>query len=477
MTREEAIKQVRVALERLKSNFSKTAWWTGTGEAFETLIPELKPDDETTRNEILAYIGSKTDIDLETHNRWCSYLEKQKEQKPCEDSGTDGDIMQYIEEGEKRGIKEVISFPEKYGLQKEQKPTAEKTRKPKFSVGDKIRYFGTEYEITGIEGVSDGYMYNVLDISPNPDNNSLYRVHSSREPRMEKIAEQKPEVKAGDDETEVQKEGDDRSFILDLLEEEMRRCKKNQEGARRSRRIHSAMDWVKSMHTENAADEEDEKVRKWLLEYFYLHRDDMRGASVTSMEILSFLDNHPGKDGACDVDEFSLTLRNCLSADSELTDEQADTFARAYGEDLYKVAIGEMKSGADKYDIEEYRKETEFDPQPGERFWVRCKTDKSENYWFDKGEERPAYAAPGKGAYRVCFDKDGGKDSPGIWYLDKEWLFHDFDIVDEVNDKPVEQWPNLSNCKHDCRTCFARCFYRKEQNPELWKRITGNELD
>ena len=78
MTREEAIKQVRVALERLKSNFSKTAWWTGTGEAFETLIPELKPDDETTRNEILAYIGSKTDIDLETHNRWCSYLEKQK---------------------------------------------------------------------------------------------------------------------------------------------------------------------------------------------------------------------------------------------------------------------------------------------------------------------------------------------------------------------------------------------------------------
>ena len=47
-----------------------------------------------------------------------------KEQKRCKDSGTDGDIMQYIEEGEKRGIKEVISFPEKYGLQKKQKPTS-----------------------------------------------------------------------------------------------------------------------------------------------------------------------------------------------------------------------------------------------------------------------------------------------------------------------------------------------------------------
>ena len=468
MTREEAIKQVRVALERLKSNFSKTAWWTGTGEAFETLIPELKPDDETTRNEILAYIGSKTDIDLETHNRWCSYLEKQKydRMKPVYDAresfesalekawndyhngyeNVDKLEDDYVECAHAKGFREGylfgiekqkeqiphtdfvvkphkgddanpydmrVSEAQEYAVKrgfnipfndgevyvderhmtqtignvlrwadehpKEQKPTAEKTRKPKFGVGEKIRYCGTEYEITGIEVVSDGYMYNVLDISPNPDNNSLYGLHSSREPRMEKIAEQKPEVKTGDDETEAQKEGDDRSFILDLLEDQLRYCKKNREGARRSRRIHSAMDWIKSV------------------------------------------------DGKCD--------------------------------------------------IEEDRKETEFDPQPGERFWVRCKTDKSENYWFDKGEERPAYAAPGKGAYRVCFDKDGDKDSPGIWYLDKEWLFHDFDIVDEVNDKPVEQWPNLSNCKHDCRTCFARCFYRKEQNPELWKRITGNEVD
>ena len=59
----------------------------------------------------------------------------------------------------------------------------------------------------------------------------------------------------------------------------------------------------------------------------------------------------------CDVDEFSLTLRNCLSADSELTKEQADTFARAYGEDLYKVALGEIKTGLDRYDIAEYKED------------------------------------------------------------------------------------------------------------------------
>lgn len=31
-------------------------------------------------------------------------------------------------------------------------------------------------------------------------------------------------------------------------------------------------------------------------------------------------------------------------------------------------------------------------------------------------------------------------------------------------EKQIVQWPNLSNCKHDCKTCFAKCIYRKEQN-------------
>lgn len=29
------------------------------------------------------------------------------------------------------------------------------------------------------------------------------------------------------------------------------------------------------------------------------------------------------------------------------------------------------------------------------------------------------------------------------------------------------EWPNLSNCKHDCKSCFANCLYRKEENPDL----------
>ena len=29
------------------------------------------------------------------------------------------------------------------------------------------------------------------------------------------------------------------------------------------------------------------------------------------------------------------------------------------------------------------------------------------------------------------------------------------------------KWPNLTNCKRNCKTCFAKCFYRKENNPDM----------
>lgn len=78
-------KKYKEALERARmyrDNAKAVEDYTAVAR-YENIFPELKPDDETTRNEILAYIGSKLDINLETHNRWCSYLEKQKEQKPA----------------------------------------------------------------------------------------------------------------------------------------------------------------------------------------------------------------------------------------------------------------------------------------------------------------------------------------------------------------------------------------------------------
>lgn len=46
----------------------------------------------------------------------------------------------------------------------------------------------------------------------------------------------------------------------------------------------------------------------------------------------------------------------------------------------------------------------------------------------------------------------------------------------ENKQKPVMQWPNLSNCKRDCKTCFARCLYRKEQNKEQQPEVVLDKL-
>lgn len=117
-------------------------------DVVEFIFPQLaESEDERIRKVIkLALIASEEELSAfySTHNitrKECTdWLERQKEQKPCEDSGTDGDIMQYIEEGEKRGIKEVISFPEKYGLQKEQKPM-ERSKEYADCISLIIKYF------------------------------------------------------------------------------------------------------------------------------------------------------------------------------------------------------------------------------------------------------------------------------------------------------------------------------------------------
>ena len=63
------------------------------------------------------------------------------------------------------------------------------------------------------------------------------------------------------------------------------------------------------------------------------------------------------KEQATLKDKFAFTLRNCLMADSELTEKQADIFTDAYAEDLYKVAVGKLDPSIDEEDLEEYLNE------------------------------------------------------------------------------------------------------------------------
>lgn len=129
----------------------------------EEIFPELREsEEETTRKELLDFVRSFwTDHKekLPQASRWVSYLEKQKEQKQAEGSGTDGDIMQYIEEGEKRGIKEVISFPERYGLQKEQK--SEEWSKEDENKIESIKYLITTGHFTNTSTIQT--IWNILD--------------------------------------------------------------------------------------------------------------------------------------------------------------------------------------------------------------------------------------------------------------------------------------------------------------------------
>lgn len=49
----------------------------------------------------------------------------------------------------------------------------------------------------------------------------------------------------------------------------------------------------------------------------------------------------------------------------------------------------------------------------------------------------------------------------------------------EKQKKSVESWPNLSNCKHDCKSCMGKCFYRKEpyQKPVEWTEEEKARID
>ena len=383
MTREEALKAAREIHGWLMTEWEK--------EALETLIPELKEsEDERIIKTLQEYVKSRNwNLGGPTQDEVLAWLEKQKEKTV--------EIDEIIRKARSEGRQEVIDNPEYYQLIK-----PEEMQKP----GDNE----TEVQKAYREGMNAGRK----EVFDHPE---YYGLQLRRMYDYE-TGERNPEWSEKDEKT-----------INELCDIIVSNAKNGYLGGCYAPDL---IEKLKSLHHQPKQEwsEEDEKVRKWLLEYFYLHRDDLRGASVTSMEVLSFLDKHPGNGKACDVDEFSLTLRNCLSADSELTDEQADTFARAYGEDLYKVAIGEMKSGADRYDIEEYRNETKFDPKPGEKFWVRCKTNKTENLWFDKDDERPAYAVNANGiiTYIVHIKKDGTGNCGS--YQDKEKFLETFDILE-----------------------------------------------
>jgi hypothetical protein len=450
MTREEALKVANEMHQWVKTDREK--------EALETLIPELKEsEDERIIKTLQEYVKSRNwNLGGPTQDEVLAWLKKKKydRMKPIYDARESFEsALEKAWNDYHNGYENVDKLEDDY---------VECAHAKGFREG---YLFGIEKQkpIIGIDQLKS-LMLQYLQEAANEKDDSDIEADTDKWARkiLGYDLEQKP-VWSEEDEAHVE-------FILESLEDQIRFCKKDAEGANYAKQIRTAQNWLKALHerfniqpkpecdneTEvqkayNAGrkevfdhpeyyglqlrrmydyetgkknpewseedkqwlsevyfaidhsmysederqamkkyidnlrsqtkpkqerNEEDEKVRKWLLEYFYLHRDDLRGASVTSMEILSFLENHPWK-GEEDIDE------------------------------------------------------SEFNPKPGEKFWVRCKTNKTVNLWFDKDDERPAYAVTdpsGIITYIVHIKKDGTGNC--VSYQNKEKFLETFDILE-----------------------------------------------
>jgi hypothetical protein len=128
MTREEAIKEVRLVLERLKSNLHNAVWENSAREALEALIPELKEsEDERIVKTLQEYVKSRNwNLGGPTQDEVLAWLEKQK---VClaDNSRIRKELIFFLKEEIPQcsikehadKLKEFVSYLEK---QKEQKP-------------------------------------------------------------------------------------------------------------------------------------------------------------------------------------------------------------------------------------------------------------------------------------------------------------------------------------------------------------------
>ena len=264
MTREEAIKVANEMYGWVKTDRER--------EALETLVPELaESEDERVRKELIFFLkGEIPQCSIKEHadklKEFVSYLEKQKEQKSLNISAAsewlrkhicnyinseynefhkcieyDGSIdkeslvndfekaMQkednhdgkkwiyeddYHKDMERSfndGKDEVLENPEKYGLQK----PAEWSKEDDFKLGALITDIETRSGLT--EAIKIKYVSFLKSLRPQP----------KREWSEEDEAHRK--------------------FILESLEDQIRFCKKNAEGAYYAKQIRTAQNWLNDL--------------------------------------------------------------------------------------------------------------------------------------------------------------------------------------------------------------------------------------
>lgn len=62
-------------------------------------------------------------------------------------------------------------------------------------------------------------------------------------------------------------------------------------------------------------------------------------------------------------------------------------------------------------------------------------------------------------AFKKFFDKWDKDEHPELKYTSKP-------ETNYSSDGTFNGWPSFTNCMRNCKKCFAKCLYRKEENPE-----------
>ena len=484
MDREEAIKVASEMYGWLKTDREK--------EALETLIPELKEsEDERIRQGLIrlmtvagveAYLVSSTGIKKETY---LAYLEKQNPSfRQIHDSaiwdnglrtGVELDLNQLEKQKEEAGYEEipVESTPEyKLGFkagkesekQKEQKPS------PKFKVGDRIvstRNPRLTYEILEVGHVNEHgnieYKAEIFTDGKPDEPHNIHYMECCKVDKWGKLIEQEPDFivpksirpKFAVGDTVCRPMWSDhtiREIYIDC-NDPVYVCV-NDEGLE-SHISFSEQDEWKRKEQKQEWSEEDEKVRRWILEYFYLHRNELRGASVSDMDILAWLEKQKpvyigieGYGGTADVySDGSISYKQKQKSAWSEEDEKmrnliAAIFEANYPDGFFKaneLGTADMR-GVHTEEIISWLKSLR--PQPKEEWNEEDKEiianaakqlysyadsyHNASNYTREKEVRKVAYElkslSPSWKPSEVCYGAKGDPDPAGVWIPSEEQM-------------------------------------------------------
>lgn len=132
-----------------------------------------------------------------------------------------------------------------------------------------------------------------------------------------------------------------------------------------------------------------------------------------------------------------------------------------------KMVLKKLEASAKEY----YKRNYEGGNPQGKGVVIQSYIDGASE-WLEKKEQKPDKVSVSEELYEhvrnacTCLDDMPEDHKYSGYYKQAHYDLEEALKMIEKGQKPVEIWPNLSNCIHDCKNCLAKCLHRKEENPE-----------